>query len=40
MGEQEIRVNAVIIDNPIIFFIKVVLPNLTLLTDSIKGSVD
>ena len=39
MGVQEIRVNAVKIDNPIIFFISVVLLNLILLTDNIKYSI-
>jgi len=34
IGVQEIRVNAINIDNPIIFFISGVLLNLTLLTDS------
>ena len=39
MGVQEIRVNAVKIDNPIIFFISVVLLNLILLTDNSKSSI-
>ena len=39
MGVHEIRVNAVKIDNPIIFFISVVLLNLILLTDNSKYSI-
>ena len=39
MGVQEIRVNAVKIDNPIIFFISVVLLNVILLTDDINSSI-